>query len=191
MRGLRILPLAVLMAFLGAAVILFAVSINSKGPRNEGGTAVESQVRTGVLLRDVEMREIGKDGPQYRLTSELASYLILDRKLLAKGVTLFLEGTSGGMVVRAPKASWEMDAGRVLLEEGGAAGNGAGWSAVVAAARISLPDRLMTAPGESRLSGPGVSMTGDNLIWNWKEQRVSLLNPKTRMDSPRTFRGMR
>lgn len=192
MRRRRILSLGALLTILGGiGLLLAAISAREPGPRDGGGTAVERPAGPEVLLRDVEVREIRKEGPQYRLTSDRASYLLLARKLSADGVTLFLPGISNGMIVRAPKASWDMEAGRILLGEGGAAENGAGWSAVIAAASLSLPDRVMTAAGDVRLSGPGLRVSGDNLVWSWREGKMALSNTRTRVESTRAFRGMR
>jgi hypothetical protein len=191
LRGRRNLFIGALLAILGGAGLLLAISMSDQGPRDSGGTAEESPAGPELILREVDVRELGKEGPQYRLTSDRASYLVLARKLSADGVTLFLQETSEGMVVRAPKAFWEMDAGRILLAEGGAAENGAGWSAVVDEASISLPDRLMTAEGNARLSGPGLSVTGDHLAWRWREGKLSLENPRSRVDPSRTRSGTR
>jgi len=187
----RILSFWALLATLGGIGLLAAISTMDQGPHDAGGTAVERPDGPELILRDVEVREIRKEGPQYRLTSDRVSYLLHARKLSAANVTFFLPGTSSGIVVRAPKASWDMEAGRILLDEGGAAENAAGWSAVVAAASLSLPTREMSAAGNVSLSGPGLRVAGDNLVWRWQEGKLALSNTRTRVESPRALRGMR
>ncbi len=183
----RILSFGVLLAILGGIGFLAAISTMDRGRHDAPGTAVEPPDGPELILRDVDVREIRKEGPQYRLTSDRASYLLHARKLSAAGVILFLPGTSSGIVVRAPKAFWDMEAGRILLDEGASAENAAGWSAVVAAASLSLPDREMSAAGNAMLSGPGLRMAGDNLVWRWREGKLALSNTRTRVESPRAF----
>lgn len=187
----RILSLGALLAILGGIGLLAAISTREQGPHDAGGTAVERPAGPELILREVEVREIREGEPQYRLTSDRVSYLLRARRLSAAGVTLFLPGISNGIVVRAPKASWDMEAGTILLDEGGAAGNAAGWSAIVAAASLSLPNREMSAVGNVRLSGPGLQVAGDNLVWGWREGKLALSNTRTRVESPRALRGMR
>lgn len=187
----RILSLGALLAILGGIGLLYAISTMEQGPHDAGGTAVERPDGPELILREVEVREIREGEPQYRLTSDRVSYLLHARRLSAVGVTLFLPGISNGIVVRAPKASWDMEAGTILLDEGGAAGNAAGWSAIVAAATLSLPNREMSAAGNVRLSGPGLQVAGDNLVWGWREGKLALSNTRTRVESPRALRGTR
>ncbi len=187
----RILSLGALLAILGGIGLLAAVSTMEQGPHDAVGKAVERPDGPELILREVEVREIREGEPQSRLTSDRVSYLLNARRLSAAGVTLFLPGISNGIVVRAPKASWDMEAGTILLDEGGAAGNAAGWSAIVAAASLSLPNREMSAAGNVRLSGPGLQVAGDNMVWGWREGKLALSNTRTRVESPRALRGMR
>ncbi|MDA8123180.1 MAG: hypothetical protein M0Z38_11545 [Deltaproteobacteria bacterium] len=187
----RILSLGALLAILGGIGLLAAVSTMEQGPHDAVWKAVERPDGPELILREVEVREIREGEPQSRLTSDRVSYLLNARRLSAAGVTLFLPGISNGIVVRAPKASWDMEAGTILLDEGGAAGNAAGWSAIVAAASLSLPNREMSAAGNVRLSGPGLQVAGDNMVWGWREGKLALSNTRTRVESPRALRGMR
>jgi len=185
----RVVSFAALLAVLGGIALLFAISVKGPGQQGPGEPSdAGSQAEPEVILRDMVMREVRKEGAQYRLSSEQATYLLLAGKLSATGVTLELPGTSGEVVVRAPKASWDMQNRQIFLPEGGSAENGAGWSAAVAAANLSLPERILTAPGMARFSGPGLSVVGDNLVWRWGEGKVALELPKTRLESVRTFR---
>lgn len=188
----KIRSLGALAAVLGAAVFLLVVrEAREPGDGEAGRTRADAPAGPELLLLGVEVREIPKEGPQHRMLSDRASYEVLARRISADNVTLYLPGSPGEMVVRSPKASWDMNAGRILLPEGGDAGNGAGWSAAVSAASFSLKDRVMTAEGIARLSGPGIRVSGDNLVWGWREGKLSLSNATTRVESPGTFRGKR
>jgi hypothetical protein len=186
----RAISLAAFLAVAGIIGIL--ASIRFTGPALQGprqASVAGPPAEPEVILRDVAMREIRKEGVQYRLVSEQADYLILTGRFSASGVTLELPGAAGDVVVRAPKASWNMATGHIFLPEGGSARTDAGWSAVLAATDLSLPDQLLTAAGMARLSGPGLSVVGDNLVWRWREGKVALELPKTRIEPKRTLRG--
>ncbi len=183
----RAISLAVSMAVACVIGVLVAIYGKSPGPREiweRSGSPAEPE----VILRDVVMREIRKEGAQYRLVSEQAAYLLQTGMVSASGVTLELPGAAGNPVVRAPKASWDMQTGQIILPEGGSARTGEGWSASVSAAVLSLPEQVMTAKGKASLSGPDLSVAGDNLVWRWREGKVALDMPKTRLESGRTFR---
>jgi len=185
----RVISYAALLAVLGGIGLLAAISAKGPGTRGTWGPyEVESPAEPEVILRNVVIREVWKEGAQYRLSSEQATYLLLAGRLSATGVTLELPGAAGEVVVRAPKASWNMQNGQIFLPEGGSAENGAGWSAAVDTASLSLPERILTATGKARFSGPGLSVVGDNLVWRWREGKVGLDLPKTRIESARTFR---
>jgi hypothetical protein len=134
------------------------------------------------------MREIRKGGDQYRVSSENATYLLQSGRFSGTGVTVELPGTAGEMVVRAPKASWDMQTRQIFLPEGGSAENAAGWSAAVEAARLFLAEQVLTAAGKARVRGPGLSVVGDNLVWRWREGTVALEMPQTRLEPAQAFR---
>jgi hypothetical protein len=184
-RGIFI---AALFAALGGIGLLTAISMKGSGPQGPLGiSAAGSRSEPEVILQGVEMREIRKEGAPYKVFSEQATYSILSSRFSGSGVTLELSGNTGEMVVRAPIASWDMRTGRVFLPEGGTAENRTGWSAAVASANLSLPERMLTSAGKARLSGPGLSVVGDNLVWNWREGTVALELPKTRLSPSRAF----
>ncbi len=181
--------IAALIAALGGIGLLAAISTNDPGPDGSSGiSTADSRSEPKVILQDVEMQEIRKEGAPYKLSSEQATYSLLSSRFTGTGVTLVLSGNAGEMVVRAPIASWDMKSGRIFLPEGGSAENRTGWSAAVAAANLSLPERMLTSAGKAIVSGPGLSVVGDNLVWNWREGTVSLAAPKTRLEPARAYR---
>ena len=180
-RGRSVFHAAVVAVLLGAA-ILVAISLDTPG--KPGSSSAGSGFEPEVLLRDVEMREIRKGGSPYRVFSDNATYLLHSGKFSGTGVTLALSGKAGETVVRAPQASWDMRAGRIFLPEGGVAENREGWVATVGSANLSLPERTLFASGKAKISGPGLSVVGDNLVWNMREGTVALASPKTRLDQP-------
>lgn len=179
--------LAAACAALGGIGVLVAISMEDAGPRGPFGPAAGSPSEPEVLLQGVELREIRKGEPPYRITTDQATYKLLSGRVSGSSVTLELPGSAGEVTVRAPKASWDMPAGQVYLPEGASAEDDAGWSATVVSARLSLPDRMLTAPGKARLNGPGLSVVGDNLVWNVREGKVELKLPVTRLEPSRAF----
>lgn len=175
----RKLAAAAGVAALLAAVYLFALGAARRAIVLAGRDqdAVE-EAGPEIVLHDVEMREVREGGGDYRLSSERATYSVRERTLLAAGMTLALPEPSGEISVRAPRAAWDMDAGRIDLPGGFSAVNRAGWSASVPDGRLDLKERVMTAKGAA-LSGPGVSVSGINLVWRWREGTVSLDSPRT------------
>jgi hypothetical protein len=187
-RGRRAF-IAVLLAALGGIGLLAAISLKGAGSKGPFGiSAAGSRPEPEVILQGVEMREIRKEGAPYKASSEYATYSILSSRFSGTGVTLELSGNGEEMVVRAPTASWDMRTGRIFLPEGGSAENRTGWSAAVASAYLSLPERMLSSAGKARLSGPGLSVVGDNLVWSWREGTVALELPKTLLSPSRAFR---
>lgn len=185
----RTVSFAALIAALGGIALLAAITAMAPGNRGaRGSSAAAHPSEPEVVFQGMEMREIRGEGTQYRLLSDRATYRFLTGGISAVGVTLELPDAAGTVTVRAPKASWDTKTGQVLLPEGGSAENGAGWSAAVAVARLSLPDRQMTAAGAARLSGPGLSVAGSDLVWKWREGKLALQQPKTRLEPARTLR---
>ena len=178
---------AALLAVLGGAAFLFSTSWRGGGESGSGGAAGESPSGPEIVLHNVEMREIRGGEAPYRVISERATYRVLSETVSATGVTLLLQGRRGETVVRAPEARWDMRTGWIVLPSGGSAEDRAGWSASVDSARLSLVERVMTATGKATLSGPGLAVAGDNLVWRWREGKVELDRPKTRVLPARAF----
>src|SRR5512134_988457 len=180
---------AALLTALGGSGVLAAISLKGAGPKGPIGiSAAGSRSEPEVILQGVEMREIRKEGAPYKASSEQATYSLLSRRFSGTDVTLELSGNGEELVVRAPTASWDMQTGRIFLPEGGSAESRTGWSAAVAVAYLSLPERMLTSAGKARLTGPGLSVVGDNLVWSWKEGTLALELPKTRLEPSRVLR---
>lgn len=178
-----------LVAALGGIGFLAAISMKGPGPQGPVGiSAAGSRSEPEVILQGVEMREIRKEGAPYKVFSEQATYSLLSSRFSGTGVIFEHSGNAGEMVVRAPIASWDMQTGQIFLPEGGSAENRTGWSAAVVSANLSLPERMLTSAGKAMLTGPGLSVVGDNLVWSWKEGTVALELPKTHLSPSRVFR---
>ncbi|MBI5341926.1 MAG: hypothetical protein HZB63_01120 [Deltaproteobacteria bacterium] len=189
MKRRWLLSLAALLAVLAGAAFLSGIPRTSeRAPGAEGISGGELSPGPQIVLRNVEMREVRKGEAAYRLLSDVVTYRVLSEDLSAAGVTLLLPGQRGEVVVRAPEARWDMRTGRIVLPSGGSAEDRGGWIASVAFARLSLPERTFTAPGDANLSGPGLAVAGDNLVWRWREGKVELERPKTRVLPARALR---
>ncbi|MGE5188549.1 MAG: hypothetical protein ACM3NF_00660 [Gemmatimonadota bacterium] len=170
-RALPVLgTLVVALAALGAATAMLG-GCRSRASRDasfrrpaEGPT---------LVLQGVDFTEIRPGGARIRLRSDRASYAILARHLSAGEVTVTLPEPDGEIVVQAPLASWDMDAGVVLLPRGGHGAGAGGWSVSVPEARLDLAAREMTA-GDASVSGPGVAARGRDLVWRWKDGTLAL-----------------
>lgn len=182
MRRRGVLPFLALSAVMGG---LFALAVTMPG--NERLPAVQDGGMGGpaLVLRGVEVREIPPKGPQIRLFSEEATYRIPARTVSGTGVRLALPSKGGDVIVRAKTAKWDMDAGLVRLPEGCSAENAGGWTASLPAAVVFLPQRVLAGEGRANLSGPGLSVAGDNLVWRWREGTLTLAGPKTRFEPAR------
>ncbi|MGZ8439975.1 MAG: hypothetical protein ACXWXD_04240 [Candidatus Deferrimicrobiaceae bacterium] len=180
-----------LLSFLGVVVVLagaYLVALDLARsmrltPGGDGGTADIGGPK--IVLRGVEMIEAREEGPAYRLRSDDASYSAMSARVVASGVTLTLKERKGDIVVTAPAASWDMNEGRVDLDEGASARNDRGWTASAPRAVIDLRSEEIAAE-EASLAAPGVTVTGSNLRWRWREGTMALDSPRSRI-IPRTM----
>jgi hypothetical protein len=175
-----------LLSFLGVVAVLAGVYLLALNlarnlrlpPGGDGGTAEISGPK--VVLHGVEMIEVHREGPVYRLRSDDASYSVMSARVVASGVTLTLSEREGDIVVTAPVASWNMNEGRVDLDEGASARNDTGWAASAPRAIIDLRSEVITAEAAS-LAAPGVTITGSNLRWRWREGTMALDSSRSRI----------
>lgn len=185
----RVMPLAAVAAVLAGILALAGLLGSGTGAGGAGRSAGNGAAGPEIFLQGVDFREIKPDGAQYSLVSERASYLLAARTLAADQVTLRMREKSVEIVVRAPRALWDMGIEQILLPEGAEAESPSGWIGAAGAARLSLRDRLLTSQGRATLTGPGISVAGENLVWRWREGTMGLTSPRTRFEPGRIRPG--
>lgn len=177
----RVSPVfALLVLALAALGILAAVLGRGRDGAPRQAALHGSQEGATLVLYGVDVDEFRPGGTVIRLRSDRASYAILKRDLWAEDVTVALPSPGGEIVVKAPRALWNMDAGIVRLPEGGRADGVGGWSATVPEARLDLSAREITAAGAT-LTGPGIALEGRDLVWKWKDGMLTLETARGRV----------
>ncbi len=190
--NLRLLPwavMALLVLVLAARSALptnvVAVQAGAPGP---GATGGGPEIRLGP----VDVRELHDDGSWNRLDAEGAVYGYANRTVSAWGVTVFLgEGVSAAeTTVRAPRAAWDLDGKTIGLSEGCRATRKGGWTGELSAATVDLAGSILRVPGPARIEGPGVSVQGQNLAWEWVGGKITMESTRSRL-SPAKVPGRR
>jgi hypothetical protein len=135
-----------------------------------------------IRLGPVDVRELHDDGSWNRLDAEGAAYGYASRTVSADSVTVFLgEGTRfAGTTVRAPRAVWDFDRKTIGLPEGCLVERKGGWTGELSPATLDLASSLLRDPGPARIEGPGVSVQGRNLAWEWTEGKITMESPTSR-----------
>lgn len=181
--NLRLLPwaaMALLVLFLAVWSVLptnvVAVPAGAPGPEAAGRGP---EIRLGP----VEVRELHDDGSWNRLDADGAVYAYASRTVSAGGVTVFLgEGAPfAGTTVRAPRAAWDLDGKTIGLPEGCRVARKGGWSGELSAATLDLAGSILRVPGPARIEGPGVSVQGKNLAWEWVEGKITMESTTSRL----------
>ena len=146
-----------------------AVPAGATGPETAGGGA---EIRLGP----VDVRELHDDGSWNRLDADGAVYAYASGTVTAGGVTVFLgEGSPfAGTTVRAPRAAWDLDGKTIWLPEGCRVARKGGWTGELSAATLDLSGSVLRVPGPARIEGPGVSVQGKSLAWEWVEGKISM-----------------
>jgi len=179
----RLLPwVAMALLVLGLAVRsalptnIVAVPVWAPGPEASGGGP---EIRLGP----VDVRELHDDGSWNRLDAEDAVYGYASRTVSAGVVTVFLgEGTPfAGTSVRAPRAAWDFDGKTIGLPEGCRVERTGGWTAELSAATLDLAGSVLRVPGSAGIEGPGVSVQGKNLAWEWVEGKITMESTRSRL----------
>ncbi len=173
------------LATAAAVLVVGALAILAVVGRERGSASRDVALRAEeegpkLVLHGVDFMEIRPGGTAIRFRSDRASYAILKHSLTAEVVVVAVPAPSGEIVMKAPVAAWDMDAGIVRLPDGGRAAGAGGWSAEVPEARIDLLAREMTAR-EASVSGPGVSVEGRDLVWRWKDGMMTMDEPRGRV----------
>ncbi len=170
-----------IVALLLAGIYLVALDVARSTPPSSGPAQGEAEgPGPRIELRGVEMVEFRRESPAYRLASDEALYSVLSERLSARGVTLLLPERSGNVVMKAPEASWDLVDGRVTFPEGASAESAGAWTASVPEADVDLRSQVIAA-ATARLSGPGLTVQGTHLRWHWRDGRVALDSPRSRV----------
>lgn len=171
--ALLVLALAVRSALTTSVV---AVTAGATGPEAAGGGP---EIRLGP----VDLRELHDDGSWNRLDADGAVYGYASRTVSADGVTVILgEGSPySGTTVRAPRAAWDLDGKSIGLPEGCRVERKGGWTGELSAATLDLAGSILRVPGPARIEGPGVSVEGRNLAWEWVEGKFTMESTTSRL----------
>ena len=185
----RLLPWAAMALLVLVLAVRSALTTNvvalPTGPETAGGGP---EIRLGP----VDVRELHDDGSWNRLDADGAVYGYANRTVSAWGVTVFLgEGAPfAGTTVRAPRAAWDLDGKTIGLSEGCRASRTGGWTGELSAATADLAGSVLRVPGPARVEGPGVSVQGKNLAWEWVEGKITMESTRSRL-SPVKVPGRR
>lgn len=179
--NVRLLPWAVFagvvlaMAALPALTPEVAVAPSDGSPRG-------LPARPEVLLERVDVREFHDDGGDWnRLTAEQALYEYSRKRVTGTRVMVqLMERALRGTTVAAPTASWDFDPAVLSFPEGARLAREGGWAAEVSPATLDMAGQRLRVPGSATLSGPGITASGRDLVWNWGEGKITMDSPKAR-----------
>jgi len=180
---LRLLPW-VAMALLVLVLAVRSALTTNVGAVPAGATGPETAGDgPEIRLGSVDVRELHDDGSWNRLDADGAVYAYASRTVSAAGVTVILgEGTPfAGMTVRAPRAAWDLDGKAIGLPEGCRVARKGGWTGELSAATLDLAGSVLRVPGPARIEGPGVSVQGKNLAWEWVEGKITMESTISRL----------
>jgi hypothetical protein len=174
--NLRLLPWAAM------ALLVLVLAVRSALPTNVVAVpagAPEPETAGGgpeIRLGPVDVRELHDDGSWNRLDADGAVFAYASRTISAEAVTVFLgEGAPfAGTTVRAPRAAWDLDGKTIGLPEGCRVARNGGWTGELSAATLDLAGSVLRVPGPARIEGPGVSVQGKNLSWEWVEGKITM-----------------
>lgn len=177
----RLLPWAV---FACVVVALAALpSLPSKvAVAPASGTPRPLPQRPEVLLETVDVREYHDDSGEWnRLTAERAVYEYARKRVTGTRVTFeLMEKALRGTTVLAPAASWDFDPAVLSFPAGARLAREGGWAAEVSPATLHIGGQKLRVPGSATLSGPGVTASGKDLVWDWGEGKITMDSPRGR-----------
>jgi hypothetical protein len=179
--------MALLVLFLAIRIALPTdVAVTPAAPPGQGTAGGGPEIRLGP----VDVRELHDDGSWNRLDAEGAVYAYAGRTVSAEGVTVYLgEGAAfAGTTVRAPRAAWNLDGKTIGLPGGCRVARKGGWTGNLSAATLDLAGSVLRVPGTARVEGPGVSVQGENLAWEWVEGKITMESTTSRI-SPAMIPG--
>jgi len=179
----RLLPWAAMALLVLALAVRSALSTSvavvpagATGPEMSGGGP---EIRLGP----VDVRELHDGGSWNRLDADGAVYAYANRTVTAESVTVFLgEGAPfAGTTVRAPRAGWDLDGKTIGLPDGCRVARKGGWTGELSAGTLDLARSVLRVPGPARIDGPGVSVQGKNLAWEWVEGKITMESTRSRL----------
>jgi len=92
------------------------------------------------------------------------------------------EGTPfAGTTVRAPRAVWDLDGKTIGLPDGCRVERKGGWTGELSPTTLDLAVSILRVPGPARIEGPGVSVQGVNLAWEWVEGKITMQSTMSRL----------
>ena len=164
------------------AIVVLVLAVRSALSPNVVAVPVEAtgQEMAGggpeILLGPVDVRELHDDGSWNQLGADGAVYAYASRTVTAGGVTVFLgEGSPfAGTTVRARRATWDLDGKTIRLPEGCRVERKGGWTGELSQATLDLAGSVLRVPGPARIEGPGVSVQGKSLAWEWVEGKITM-----------------
>ena len=180
----RLLPWAVMAAVIAAFAVLTPAL--PKGASEAGVGERKGLSYLEIRLWPVDMREFRDDGSWNRLVASEAIYSYADRTVSGTGVTISLNARAGLQRIgeselRAVKAFWDFDRRRIELPDGGEGESSQGWKVNMAPAVFDLESSILSTPGKTSLDGPDFSVVGENLRWNWLDEKIFLDSPVSRI----------
>ena len=136
-----------------------------------------------IRLGPVDVRELHDDGSWNRLDAAGAVYGYANRTVSASEVTVHPgEGSPfAGTTVRASLAEWDLDGKKIVLPRGCRVERKGGWTGELSAATLDLAGSVLRDPGPARIEGPGVSVRGENLAWEWAKGRITMESTTSRI----------
>ncbi len=179
----RLLPWATMALLVLVLAVRSALSTNvvavpagTTGPETAGGGP---EIRLGP----VDVRELHDEGSWGRLDAGGAGDAYASKTVSAGGVTVFLgEGAPfAGTTVRAPRAAWDLDGKTIGLPEGCRVARKGGWTGELSAATLDLAGSVLRVPGPATIEGPGVSVQGKNLAWEWVKGKITMESTGSRL----------
>jgi hypothetical protein len=188
----RLLPWAAMALLVLVLAVWSATTPHVAVAPAEGSMGTETSGEPEIRLGTIDVRELHDDGSWNRLDADAAVYGYANRTVTAAGVTVLLgEGSPfAGTTVRAPRADWNLDGKTIGLPDGCRVARKDGWSGELSAATLDLAGSVLRVPGPARIEGPGVSVQGKNLAWEWVEGKVSMESTTSRL-SPGKVPGRR
>jgi hypothetical protein len=179
----RLLPWAAMALLVLLLAVRSAVTTDVAAVPAGGATGPETAgAGPEIMLARMDVRELHDDGSWNRLDADAAVYGYATRTVTAEGVIVFLgEGSPfSGTTVRATRAAWDLDGKTIGLPAGCQVARVDGWTGELSTASLDLAGSILRVPGMSRIDGPGVSVQGKNLAWEWVEGKITMESTTSR-----------